>query len=283
MSGTTKAGPIDRFLSAFTLVSRIPVRIPFIYDPRKMDWHLPLVALPVAVSGAAVLYACVAIRLPPFFAALGAFAWQYFAFNLFHLDGLMDSADAMLGVGDKEKRLAILKDSRIGVYAFFAGSLNLACKTALWYRLAQIVRAASEGQHGIAAIVGLFFFPIAGRSAAALIPALVRPARPDGLGAQTAGATVYRAMGGTLMALLPGAFIALAATLPTGAARLATLAIVLSCAGAVFVVAAAVAVFVARSYRNKVGGYTGDALGAAVEIAEAAHLGVCLWLFAALR
>jgi adenosylcobinamide-GDP ribazoletransferase len=52
-----------------------------------------------------------------------------------HEDGLCDTADALGGAGDRERLLAILKDSRIGVFGAAALTMSLLLRVALLSRL----------------------------------------------------------------------------------------------------------------------------------------------------
>jgi adenosylcobinamide-GDP ribazoletransferase len=290
MSGATEAGgerrpgPFDRFLSAFTLASRISVRRPFVYDQSRIDFHLPLVGAVVAVPVGAVLALCAALGASPAETALAVLVVQYGAFNLFHLDGFMDSADALLGAGSQERRLEILKDSRIGVYAFFAGFCLLAAKLLLLRRVAALWGPGPAPDLDGVALAALLSYPVSGRAAAALVPALLEPARKNGLGAQAAGASVRRVGLGAFCAVCcvvlgvgaaAGALLSAGASgsVPAGAATaLRELCLFL----AVPLAAAAGAFAVARAYKRGIGGYTGDALGAAVETGEALHLALFL-------
>ena len=270
MSATSS--PLDRFLSAFTLVSRIPVRLRFSWDASALDFHLPLVGVPVAALAAAVLWLARASGLSPFLAALACLCVQYFAFNLFHLDGLMDSADALLGSGDRERRLAILKDSRIGVYAFFVGFAYLSAKTAFLAEAAERLPTATPAE-----FAAIFAYPICGRAAGALVPALSKPARTDGLGAAASGARAYRTFGGTTAAALLLWAVAALASAVSNDGDFASLAAAAALSWPIIVLSAlAAASFTARSYKRTVGGYTGDAQGAAVEFGELACLGLSL-------
>lgn len=265
------AGPVDRFLSAFTLVSRIPVSLRFAYDQSRIDFHLPLVGIAVSFLAALCFAVAVAAGAPASFAALFVLVIQYAAFNLFHLDGLMDSADALLAGGDKERRLAILKDSRIGVYAFFAGFADLAAKLLLFHRIALFWMELTPLQ-----LAGFLAYPVAGRVAAALVPTLAKPARPDGLGAQAAASSPLRVAAGAAIstAAVAAAGSAAAGLIGGGAPVFEDFAFFLAVPAA----ALASAVLVSRKYRKAVDGYTGDALGAAVEAGEAIHLMLCLAL-----
>ena len=111
---------LDRFLSTFSLVSRIPVRGKFVFDTSRMDFHFPLVGVFPALIQLLLFGGLSLLWDNPRLTVIIVIITQYLCFNLFHLDGLMDTADAFLGTVDREKRQAILKDSRTGVYGFFA-------------------------------------------------------------------------------------------------------------------------------------------------------------------
>lgn len=267
------SGPVDRFLSVFTLVSRIPVPVRFVFDPSRMDFWLPVVGLPAAAAAAAAAFGGSSLFGEPVLAALCVVGVQYFAFNLFHLDGLLDTADAFLGTADAEKRKAILKDPRIGTYALFGGFLHLCVKTAL---LAALLRPLAFGTDasGIRRILApLCAYALSGRLAAAVLPALHPPAGGGGLGALAAGSSLRRCIlgYGTALLLWMGLFVALGLR----PAPSDILGWALPPLGAL-----AASLLVGRIYRRGLGGYTGDALGSAVELGESAHL---LTLFLILR
>jgi adenosylcobinamide-GDP ribazoletransferase len=233
------------------------------FDVSRMDFYLPITGIVPALLGTLVLGGAYLLTKSPLVAVILSLIGQYLGFNLFHLDGLMDTADAFLGVFDREKRMEVLKDSRIGVYGFFAGVAVLSLKGALLYTLFPwIARFPAP----------LLAYPISGRFSAALIPGLTGPAKPVGLGALAKDARPYRAIAGLLTSLVfwlvlfgvkvpePRGFILLAIPL----------------------VSPLVSVFFARLYQKQLGGYTGDALGAAVEISEVLHLGAACVLLSAL-
>jgi len=188
-----------------------------------------------------------------FLSALSSIALQYFLFNLFHLDGLVDSADALLPVADRERRLEILKDPRLGTYGFFCGLLVLSARTGAMRILAE------EGVEFIFLAAGLLAAPAAGRTAAALIALKLPPARPDGLGSLMKGFKAFRIALGSLVALVP----ALAFSWAAGSWLLV---LVMAASTALAAILAAIAV--GRAYKTALGGFTGDALGAAIEIGE---------------
>ncbi len=162
-----------------------------------------------------------------------------------HEDGLADAADGLAGGHDRESRLAIMRDSRIGAF----GALALALGVGL--------RAAALAQIGAAVFAALALVAAHAVSRAALPAAMwaMTPARGDGLGAM-AGRPSARVAGA---AAAIGAVIALAAL---GPGR-----------GAVAIAFAATAVCAAAALaQRRLGGYTGDVLGAFQQIAEIAML-----------
>jgi adenosylcobinamide-GDP ribazoletransferase len=240
-----------RFLSVFTLLSRLPVRAVFEPDYSRADFWMPAISPLVSLAAAAGAGAGWLLFRDPLLAALCAIALQYWCFNLFHLDGLLDSADALAPFAAREKRLAILKDSRIGSYAFFYGWLALAARLAA---LAALFRAGPAF-----ALAGLLAAPLAGRTASAIVPLMSAPARPDGLGALMKGFSPWRVAAGFLAGALPGAACAIAS---------ARYALALAAGVAALAAALAAGSWMARLYRSRVDGFTGDALGAAVELGE---------------
>jgi adenosylcobinamide-GDP ribazoletransferase len=252
---------LSRFLSVFTLLSRLPVKASFEPDYSRADFWMPAMSPIVSVFAAAGAVVGLFLVRDPFLGAVLAIAVQYWCFNLFHLDGLLDTADAMAPFASREKRFEILKDSRIGSYAFFFGTIALAAKAGA------MVVLFRDGP--VVALVAILAAPLAGRLAAALVPLLSPPARPDGLGALMRGFSAGRVALGGLVGILPLAAFALRG----GRAALAALMGL----GAILVGAAAGGIGLARLYRARIGGFTGDALGAAVETGELA----CLLVLAA--
>jgi adenosylcobinamide-GDP ribazoletransferase len=166
--------------------------------------------------------------------AVGAFAT-----GGLHLDGLMDTADGVFGGRTAERRLEIMRDSRVGAFGALAGGLAL---------LAQYSSlAALTGQARIAALMVAL-----GMSRWAMVLAIgVFPAaRATGLGA------AFRAAG-RRGPLVVATLIAAALGLAFGARGIAGL-----------VVALAVALLGGRWLTARLGGLTGDTYGALAVVAE---------------
>lgn len=222
---------------------------------RAMLWAPAVGAALGAISAAIIwgVHALVPTTLGSLLAAvLGIGALAYLSRAL-HLDGLADTADALGSGKPAENALAIARRGDVGPFGVIAVVLVL---------LAQIAALAVLTEEG-AGPVALIAAVATGRLAATLACSSGIPAaRPDGLGALVAG-TVSRWAGGAwiiglvLTALAMGLLLA-----PVGAWSL-PLGIVVG------LVVAALAV--RRSIR-RLGGITGDVLGAAVETAATATL-----------
>ena len=166
-----------------------------------------------------------------------------------HLDGFMDCCDALLGGFDRERRLAILRDSRVGAFAV-AGAAGL-----LLIKVAAIVALPPAGRVWILAV-----FPCLSRCAMLLALELFPYARTQGIGTAfqpPAGRPIWR-RGPLLAGLIVAVIAAVALTGPAGLALLAA--------------SGAVAWALGAWASKLLGGVTGDVYGAINETAEAATL-----------
>lgn len=163
--------------------------------------------------------------------------------RLLHWDGLADCADALLGGATVERRLAIMRDSHVGAFGAVAIGFVL---------LIQVVAVATLVASGD--ILEIVLVPVVGREAAAFALWTNVPARPDGLARTLA---VHDGARGWLVAGLP-LLVVLARP------ELATAPVVL--AGLVL------AFLVPRALASRVGGVTGDIVGASVLVVESAML-----------
>ena len=211
---------------------------------RAVPWFGVVGAL---VGGAtALVYAAAHWALPATSAACIAVASAVVLTGAFHEDGLADCADALWGGYDRERRLAILKDSRHGTFGVAALVLALALRIAL------VSSLRPRDAAGALVAAGAL-----GRGAAVALMATTAPARADGLGASYVRALRRRDV---VIALV------LAAALGVGG---------LAGWAAVAAPAALVAALVVRRLAIvKLGGLVGDALGAAEQLAELATLAV---------
>jgi adenosylcobinamide-GDP ribazoletransferase len=244
------------FLVALQFLTRVPVP-PFAhFDPAWLHASARYFALVGALVGLLVTAALALASLlwPPPLAALVALAFGVWLTGGFHEDGLADTWDALGGHVPRERALEIMKDSRLGSYGALALGLVLGAKfLALW-----AAASASEA----AAIAGLVLGHTAGRAGTVL---LIRRLRYAGDEAHAKAKPLARRASGRAVAI---AF----ATLGVVAGVLLALGVPW---GGVLVPALAALVAVAATgwwLRARLGGYTGDGLGAAEQHAEAAAL-----------
>jgi len=229
------------FLLALQFLTSLPVTLRA--EPNAADWGRSAVAYPLIGLLIGLLLAgmqqLVGHADPLLQAALLTAVWALVTGGL-HLDGLADSADAWVGGhGDRERTLTIMKDPRSGPAAVSTLVLTLLLK------FAALVALIKTGIWP-----ALLLAPVLGRAALIALLLSTPYVRAGGMGA------------------------AIAAHLPQAAALLALL---LVAAGAVFagqagVLALAVAFAAWLILRwimmRRLGGMTGDTLGAAVELTE---------------
>ena len=234
---------IRAFALALQLLTRLPVPSSSL-PPRPEELGLSVLFFPVVglLIGAllAGLHTVLWLVDPGVLAALVLAMWVLLTGGL-HLDGLADTADAWIGgQGHRDRTLAIMKDSRSGPIAIVAVVLVLLAKfAALQALLAGDARAI------------LMLAPVLGRMAIVLLLITTPYVRPDGLGAPYAS-YLPRLSCGLLVLLIAAATVAVLEW--QGGALLAAL-------GVGFV-----------GWRHglmvRLGGTTGDTLGAACELAE---------------
>lgn len=218
----------------------------------------PLVGIALGVVASIPLWAVQWLAIPAYGDLLGAalaIGMLAYCTRALHLDGLADTADA-LGSGKRgQEALAIARRGDVGPFGVITVAFVLAIDV-----IALAVLGA--GQVGALALV----IAVAnGRLAATWACARGIPAaRPDGLGAMVAG-TVPRwaALAWTLLLAVAAGALTWAVSRTPGAAAAAVFAVM---------VGIAVALLLVRRCMRRLGGITGDVLGAAVETATAATL-----------
>jgi len=123
----------NRFLIAVMFLTRLPVLRLVKYDLEhlsKSTVYFPLVGAIVGSVGALTLWIA-SLKFPSTLAVLISMAATILLTSAFHEDGLADSADGFGGGYTKERILEIMKDSRIGTYGAIALWLFLTAKLLL--------------------------------------------------------------------------------------------------------------------------------------------------------
>ncbi len=244
---TTPRAWLEDLRLAIAFSTRLPLvgpRTTVGHDPARIRRALrmaPLAGVLVALVVAAVFAVLDGLSLPPLAAALLAVAAGFWVTGGLHEDGLADTADGLGAVASREGRLEIMRDSRVGTFGAVALVLSFGLRA----------MALGEIEAGAAALAALV--AAHGLSRALFLPAMMVtvPARIDGL----SGRLPAPRRGEALMATALGLGLTVIALGP---------AVALACVAATAIVGTAV-ILIARA---KLGGYTGDVLGALQQVGE---------------
>jgi adenosylcobinamide-GDP ribazoletransferase len=249
---------VDDVRACLSFYSRLPVTTGadahLMPDFSRASWAAPVAGGIIGSVSAVVLVGLSLVGLPPLVVAIMAVGALVLTTGALHEDGLADVADGFGGGVTRERKLEIMRDSRLGTY----GALALAFSTLL--RVAAVLALLS---HGVALAALAIVAAAALSRSVGLIPLrMLSPARSDGAGASASApssATLRRALAiGVVLALAP----VFAGTTPAQV----VVAILAAFAGAIGA---------ARLAERQIGGYTGDVLGAAQQVAEIGML-ICL-------
>ena len=254
------AGGIVDLAAALRFCSRLPVPpLPGEADPhavpdvRRLARMLPLAGATIGAFGGAVLFIALALGLGPWVSAALAIAALTVVTGALHEDGLADAADGFGGGATRERRLEIMRDSRIGSFGaaalFLAFALRIAALATLAARL-DALGAAAAVVHAAAL-----------SRTAELIPLALSPsARTDGASASFGRPSPAALARAALIAAAVALLLVLAAALPLTGVALG------------FELAAAVAFGMTRLSNRLIGGQTGDVAGAVQQLGEIAAL-----------
>lgn len=235
---------------AVMLLTRLPLPISLDFEdrsPAHAAWAYPLAGALVGAIAASVAWLAGAIGLGPAFQAALALTALVVMTGAMHEDGLADCADGFWGGWDRDRRLKIMRDSNIGAYGVIALGLCLG------------VRALAYGTLFATGSIVMPLLVAAVLSRAAMVQVMERlpNAREDGLSKSTGRPGLRNvAIGYGIAALVSVAFLGLSALLTV-------------------LIAGATAAICGRIALAKIGGQTGDVLGASQQICELAVL-LCL-------
>jgi adenosylcobinamide-GDP ribazoletransferase len=244
---TRSRGFLTGLALAVTFLTTLPMARPACNAGRLADaaWAFPLVGAGIGALAGFTFLLAQALRLGDWLAALLAVLAGIALTGALHEDGLADTADGLIGGRDREHALAIMRDSRNGTFGVLAIVLSVLL------RAAALVAIADAAQAGLALIAA----HAASRAGLPIAMRVMMPARAEGLGASAGRPHASCAvLAGTI-----GALISLAALGPRRGA------IALGILGAAVFGAGLLA-------QRRIGGYTGDILGAFQQIAEIAML-----------
>lgn len=261
--------PLRHYLLALQYFTRVPVTGPLAkwagYSPRRLRAsaaHFPGVGALVGLCAAGVAFGLLLVLESSPLAFLVAAAASTVATVLLtgglHEDGLADVADGLGGGSDRDRALAIMKDSRVGAFGALALMLALLLKVSLL----ALIGATSASTLGVALVLAhvvsrtwpllvIRWLPHVGDTSRSRS----KPLADHISGATLAAGFVWLLLALGLTGWLQGALFLLASLI---ASLVALLVMV-------------------RLFRRRLGGFTGDCLGATQQVCEiACYLGVAL-------
>lgn len=240
---------------AIVFLTRIPVHLAQTVTMRDLAaavHFFPVVGIGVGLIGSLGFAAASWLGLPSFPAALIALGAMILVTGALHEDGLADTADALGAGSDRERALAIMRDSRIGSFGaialIFSLTLRVAALAPLWNP--QLVAAV------------LVTAAAASRAAMPVVMLVQPSAKATGLAAQAGRPEPSKVAIGVMLAVVTGVLVMPAHRLLPALAALAATAFV-------------VATWLGRRF----GGCTGDTLGT---VQQAAEIGFLLGVMARL-
>jgi adenosylcobinamide-GDP ribazoletransferase len=156
-------------ISALQFITILPLGSGQSFDPPKMVPYFPLVGIILGLALAAFDAMALRFWTPPVVALLDIILLAVLT-GAFHIDGLGDTADGLLGPRSRDQALEIMKDSRIGTMGLVAILFGLAIK---W-----------SGIAGLSTHRSLFFIMVPAYARAAILLGMryLPYGRPEGTG-----------------------------------------------------------------------------------------------------
>ncbi|MDQ5986617.1 MAG: Adenosylcobinamide-GDP ribazoletransferase [Syntrophus sp. SKADARSKE-3] len=231
------------FFAALQFLTIIPVPSLLTGDEKTLSEsvpYFPVVGLLIGL-GIAGLDLCLSSLLPSVVTAWCAVLLLIAVTGGLHMDGLADTADGFFSARNRERMLEIMRDSRIGAMGVLAIIFAVGLKVAALSSLASPERMAI-----------LILMPLAGRSAIVLMITVLPYARCDGGLASIFLVRRTRFTPIAALILLFGAAWGLGQSLGLAAFAM---------------ISAGLIIFYTF---KKIGGFTGDTLGAVSELTEVA-------------
>lgn len=235
----------DDTLAALSFFSRLPVKAPAgRFDLSRSAGSWPLVGLIIAIAPALDVLLNAWLGITPLVSAFLAIAVGMALTGALHEDGLADTADGIGGGYYQAERLAIMRDSSIGAFG------ALALIFAIGIRVAALAALAVTPSYAVLALLGA---AAVSRALALWHWSMTDPARHDGL-AYDAGQPDAAAL---QVGLLTGLIAAIGLLIAFGLAALLGLVLAILAIG-----------FYSPLITRRLGGHTGDTIGAAQQVTE---------------
>lgn len=241
----TSKALLRQLLLALVLLTRLPfpkLSEADFEDSAKAVWAYPIVGLMTGVIAALAIWIGLGMGLSPMIAAGLGLAAGMVATGAMHEDGLVDCFDGFWGGDTAQKRLNIMKDSQIGTY----GVLALLIITGLrWGALGALL---------VVSVTPVIAAAMLSRASMPVLMAMMPHARDTGLSRSVGKPAIHPVIIGVAIATVLSLIL-------IGWGALACVIIAGLVAGGWSLIA-----------HQKIGGQTGDVLGAVQQLTETAVL-----------
>ena len=240
------------FVMMLSFFTRIPVRAEDGIDEtayKKGIKYLPVIALMLGVAAGAV--SMLSMWIDPYVTAFLTLLAYLLLTGALHLDGLADTMDAFGANRDRERTLAIMKDTHIGTFGAVALCVLIA---------GNIIGLAGAGR-------ATWLFPLAGRGAALLVARVFPCARPGGLGQWFIDGVKWTHV---IFAVLLYGAAAFAVSIDYG--QMIWMAAVFAPMLGAFALATSLTLMIVSRFSRRIGGVTGDIVGFSVEASQLIYL-----------
>ena len=249
MSRTNDTPPLIQLSdvpAALGLLSRLPIRVDVAHATKRSAlaaWAYPVAGLVIALIAGCVAQVTLSLGLPSAIVAGLTLTTLVITTGALHEDGFADSADGLWGGWDTERRLDIMKDSHIGAYGVIALVIGLGLR---WQALTELA--------GTSLWVVLIVVAMISRAAMVSLMCLLPNARTTGL-SHSVGQPSIRT-----------------ATIAWFIATIVSLVLLQTTSVLLVFMAMATTALCAKIAMVKIGGQTGDILGATQQLTETALL-----------
>lgn len=175
---------LNSFILAFSTYSRLPMpQVDTSMQNRKyVLCFFPLVGVVIGALMMLWFWFCEALRFGSFLKGVVGAALPLFITGGIHMDGFMDTVDALASWGTRERRLEILKDSHSGAFSVIQCVIYFAAMSGI----------LSEATQEMTFCIGAIF--LASRAVSAGTSVFFTQARTDGMLANTIRPTQKRAV-----------------------------------------------------------------------------------------
>lgn len=138
----------------------------------------PLVGAVIAVAGSAAYFMLTTIDAGYLLTAVIMTLIPLLITGGIHMDGYMDTWDALCSYGDREKKLEILKDPHVGAFAVIHCTCYIMLTAALWYELVSRIDDGRAGAENLYIVLSGF---ILSRILSGLLAVTLRKAKREGM------------------------------------------------------------------------------------------------------